>query len=101
MTNYDETMTVKHQEPWRTMTKPWQRNITNHDEPWWTMMNHDEPWQNHDSKTSQTMTNHDETSQNIMNHYKSLLIMTIYIQIIVNYPKYNKLCDNDNWYHKV
>ena len=47
------------------------------------------------------MTNHDETSQNIMNHYKSLLIMTIYVQIIVNYPKYNKLCDNDNWYHKV
>ena len=65
------------------------------------MMNHDEPWQNHDSKTSRTMTNHDETSQNIMNYYKSLLIMTIYIQIIVNYPKYNKLCDNDNWYHKV
>ena len=83
--------------------------MTNHDEPWQnhdsetsrTMTNHDEPWQNHDSKTSWTMTNHDETSQNIMNHYKSLLIMTIYIQIIVNYPKYNKLCDNDNWYHKV
>ena len=42
------------------------------------------------------MMNHDETLQNIMKHYKSLLIMTIYIQIIVNYPKYNKLCDNDN-----
>ena len=91
MTNHDETMTVKHHEPW------W-----NHDsETSRTMTNHDEPWRNHDSKTSWTMTNHDETSQNIMNHYKSLLIMTIYIQIIVNYPKYNKLCDNDNWYHKV
>ena len=47
------------------------------------------------------MMNHDETSQNIMNHYKLLLIMTIYIQIIVNYAKYDKLCDNDNWYQKV
>ena len=57
------------------------------------MTNHDEPWRN--------IMNHHETSQNIMNHYKSLLIMKIYIQIIVNYLKYNKLCDNDNWYHKV
>ena len=65
MTNHDETMTVKHHESWWTMTKPWQRNITNHDvnhdEPWRTMTNHDEPWRNHDSKTSRTITNHDET----------------------------------------
>ena len=65
MTNHDETMTVKHHEPWRTMTKPWQRNITNHD------VNHDELWRNHDSKTLRTMTkpwrNHDrETSWTMM-----------------------------------
>ena len=65
MMNHDETMTVNHDEPWRTMT--------NHDsEPWQTMTNHDsEPWRtmtNHDSEPWRTMTNHDEPPQNIMNH---------------------------------
>ena len=75
----------------RTMTKPWQWTMTNHDsehdsepwwtmtnhdsEPWWTMtVNHDEPWWNHDSETSQTMTNHDETMT--VNHDKPWRTMT-------------------------
>ena len=84
MTNHDETMTVKHHEPWRTMTKPWWTmmnhdetssrepwqtmtkhhelwwNITNHDELWRTIMKHHEPWW--------TTTNHFELSQNITNN---------------------------------
>ena len=66
MTNHDsepwQTMTVNHDEPWRTMTKPWQWNITNHDETSRTMTNHDE--------TSRTMTKHHEPWRNIMNHHE-------------------------------
>ena len=90
MTNHDETMTVKHHEPWQ-----------NHDETM-TVKHHDTSWHitNHDD-TSRHITNHDETSRhittdhetswNIMNHYKAPLIITICTKIIVNYPEKNVL----------
>ena len=58
--NHDETMTVKHYKPWRNHDRETSRTMT------WTMTNHDEPWRNHDSKASRTMMK--PWQRNITNH---------------------------------
>ena len=47
-------------EPWQTMTKPWQWNITTHDTSWTMTKHHD---------TSQHITKHYEPLQNTINHH--------------------------------
>ena len=96
MMNHDETMTVKHHEPWRTMTKPWQRNITNHhvnhDEPWRTMTNHDEPPRN--------IMNHHEPPWNITNHHKSSPIIMKHCKLSWNIMNHYELPQNIMNHHE-
>ena len=106
MTNHHETMTVKHHEPWRTITKPWQRNITNHH------VNHDEPSRhitNHD-ETSRTMTNHHETSRittkhHEPNHHETSRTTTKHHKPWQTTTKHHKLWWNTMWaimnHHKI
>ena len=86
MTNHDKTMTVKHHEPWWTMTKPWQWNITTHHNTSRNIMKHYEPLQstiNHHNLYK----NYCKLSQkNVLQHEYILFPYNIYLYQKIDRP---------------